>query len=454
MGTRRSAEIREIFSGSIVRVLGLPITVAVGLANTALIIANTGQAVFGLVSTISTLSLLMPFADLGLGAVITTACARAQLDEKSRAEAIATLRTASWVLLLVMSVGVLVTVGAAMGGWLDILFATALSPGERWIVTASIASFFLGVPLSLATRVLIGLGRNGSATALSMTGGVFAFGVSITLAFIHADPLWYAASGPAGPTLATALAVPFALRALRSENITPFGAEGRRTLYRVAPDLRRKAALLAGSGWMVVVMVGLPLGLQTGRLFIAHTQSAEELSSFALAAQLYTLAWGVMVAAGNALWTQFARKREDTAATFTSWRLMVLLFGGLAIIGGTALTFLGPPLASWVSGGRIQIDTAQMAAFSVLILMQALHLPAGVMLTMPHELRWQAGCTTVLAIVSLSGSFLLAPLMGGIGVSLSAAAGVLVGQLIPDLMWMRRHLARREKIFPVLDAVG
>ena len=48
----------------------------VGLLNTAVIVRQTGEAVFGLVSLVTTLSLLLPFADLGIGAVVISACSR------------------------------------------------------------------------------------------------------------------------------------------------------------------------------------------------------------------------------------------------------------------------------------------------------------------------------------------------------------------------------------------
>ena len=47
-----------------------------GLANTAIIVRETGAAVFGLVALVATITLLFPFADLGIGATAMTAGAQ------------------------------------------------------------------------------------------------------------------------------------------------------------------------------------------------------------------------------------------------------------------------------------------------------------------------------------------------------------------------------------------
>jgi len=53
-----------------------PLVALVGPVNTAVIVRQTGEAVFGLVSLVTTLTLLLAFADLGIGAVVTSACSR------------------------------------------------------------------------------------------------------------------------------------------------------------------------------------------------------------------------------------------------------------------------------------------------------------------------------------------------------------------------------------------
>ncbi len=60
-------ERRVLIRGTLYRIVGTPVVAILGLANTALIAHETGSAVFGLVSLVATITLLVPFADLGIG---------------------------------------------------------------------------------------------------------------------------------------------------------------------------------------------------------------------------------------------------------------------------------------------------------------------------------------------------------------------------------------------------
>src|SRR5690349_3253912 len=67
-GRLTASERRALIRAPIYRVLGTPVVAALGLANTAIVARQTGAEVFGLVSLIATITLLLPFADLGIGA--------------------------------------------------------------------------------------------------------------------------------------------------------------------------------------------------------------------------------------------------------------------------------------------------------------------------------------------------------------------------------------------------
>ncbi|NEM04379.1 hypothetical protein G3W01_24050, partial [Escherichia coli] len=69
-------ERRSIALGSGFRIVGTPLIGIFGVINSALVIHETGSAVFGIVSAISAIALLFPFSDLGIGATVTTASAQ------------------------------------------------------------------------------------------------------------------------------------------------------------------------------------------------------------------------------------------------------------------------------------------------------------------------------------------------------------------------------------------
>jgi hypothetical protein len=74
---------------------------------------------------------------------------------------------------------------------------------------------------------------------------------------------------------------------------------------------------------------------------------------------------------------------------------------------------------------------------------QCLHLPAGVMLTTPTEMRWQAFCIAAMGIVSVVLGIWLSRQWGGIGVVAATVAAVVLAQLIPDALWVTRLLRQR-----------
>lgn len=74
-GRLAPAERRALIFGPLYRILGTPVVALLGLVNTAIIVRETGEAVFGLVSLVATVTLLFPFADLGIGATAINAAA-------------------------------------------------------------------------------------------------------------------------------------------------------------------------------------------------------------------------------------------------------------------------------------------------------------------------------------------------------------------------------------------
>jgi hypothetical protein len=81
--------------------------------------------------------------------------------------------------------------------------------------------------------------------------------------------------------------------------------------------------------------------------------------------------------------------------------------------------------------------------FGLLLIGQSAHLPASVLLTNPHEARWQAWWTMAMAVLSIVLAIVAATPFGAIGVVTAAAVAVLLAQVMPDLVWVPRLVRRR-----------
>lgn len=428
--------LRRVLSGGGIRVLGIPATAVLGLLNTSLIVTHTGSVTYGIVNTVATLGTLLPFADLGMGAVVTTAVGIAATDASHRPVAVATLRTVLRRLGLIALTGLVAVWVITLTGWWSTLFGRSFSTPDSLMIGLALSLFFLTLPAAVGARALIGLDKNHVVVALGITATGWALLSTGVLALADVRGMPYVLSGFVGTLVSHLILLAIAAATLRRHGM-PLAAV---TPPAGAPP---EHGLLAGSGWMLVVLVGLPLGLETGRLILAHRAGAIELSEFALAAQLYALTWSVISVSGQALWPVFARQRAAADASGHLWRQMVALFGAAALVGGGVLVAVGPWFSGVVSRGALHVDRPQMLAFALLLLVQALHLPGGVLLTRPEELRWQACCVVGMAAISVTISVSLAPTYAGVAVTGGAALGVLLAQLVPDILMVDRMLRRR-----------
>jgi O-antigen/teichoic acid export membrane protein len=436
-------ERRSIVLGTVFRIVGTPLVAVIALANTAIIVQHTGEAVFGLVSLVSTLSLLLPFADLGIGAVVTSACSKGGPIGQDGL-AVATVQRAARMLCLV-AVGLIGVAAVVMAtdSWGPLLGTTS-GPDDRFAVTVAVWLIALSIPAGLGLRILIGLDQNPLAVLLTMANAIFTLAITFVLMGADVAPIWYAVSGAGGVLVGNCIATVVALRR------SGIGA----LVFRPPAKQYRSSRLLAGSLWMFVASVGLPLGLQSHRLILSHVSTAAELSRYALMAQVYGLGWMVFSTAGMALWPVFVKRRTDIEASRSLWLKSTAMFFAVALVGGAVLIAAGPWATSLISNGELVASRQVAIAFAALLVVQCFHLPAGMMLTLPHEARWQSLCIVVMGTISVALGIWWGQLWGGAGVVAAAAVAVAAAQILPDLLWIPVLLRRRRTSSDTADTVS
>lgn len=433
-GRLAPAEQRSLLYGPIYRIIGTPVTAALGLANTAIVVRETGSAVFGLVSLVATIALLVPFADLGIGATVLSASAQLSGPHRNP-DAVDVIRRGYRVLFAVAGTIALVSLTVmATDGW-DTVVGFSSGPQDRWAITVAACTFALTVPAGLGVRILIGIGRNPLATLVLMSCPLFGLVITLLLYAVNADGIWYATSPLAGLLVGQLIGTALALR------LSGLG----RSVYARVPGSRPGPRLLAGSGWLFVVGVGLPAGLHTGRVILGHLGTPAELSDYALMAQLYAVCWSVLSTAALAYWPVFVKRRTATEETVRLWWGVTGAFAGMAGLAGVCMVLSGPWLARIVSGGELDVSVWLALAFAAVLLGQAIHLPTFVLLTRPVEARWQALWTLAMAVLSIGLGCVFAPVFGAVGVASAAAFGIFVAQVVPDLIWVPRLVRRRSR---------
>lgn len=427
-GGDRGSLWRQLAKSGGSRLLTVPVAAAAGLLTTGIQVRTAGAEVFGAISLIATLALLLPFADLGMGAAVTTAFARVDAD---RAEAEATWASALRRLSVVAAVGVLV-VGliSAMGFW-NALLGLRLNEGGQLVVGWALSCFFVSVPLGLGQRALTGVGLNHLAATIPAVASVVTLVYVWLVSTLAVNPLWMSVGAPLGLLTANASMTFVAWRVvLQPRGIRFVGTKGAGTY-------------LAGSAAMLVINVGVPVSLQSGRLLLSHLGSLAEVAQFSIMMQFYGIAWGLLTTSGLALWPIFVQARGTASGSLSTWRRMILLFASVSFVLAIGICGLGPGVANYLSDGKVVPTLGTAIAFSTMLLIQALHLPAGMMLTTPSELRWQAVCVSLMCLSTIGIASITAPYIGAISVPLGASIAVLTCQLIPDLVWAPKLIAKR-----------
>ncbi|MFQ1003615.1 lipopolysaccharide biosynthesis protein [Modestobacter sp. SSW1-42] len=421
-----------VLRGGGARLLVLPVSAVLGIVVTRLLIDDYGPAAYAQYGLLVGLGALLPFADLGMAAAVMNAVsssAHPASDDAVRR----TLVTALRVLVASALVLALLTVAVSVLGLWPALLGDGLLPGPGPAVVAGcLLLIALGIPVGIGQRVLVGLGRN--HVAIAVQGLLTPVVLLVLLALV-----WTGL--PAGGVFPV---VPYAVTLVLALICTWLAARSTAPVFgqalRAAPRLRtERGGPVLGVAWpMLVVMVAVPLAMQSDRLLLSHLRGDADLAQYNLAAQMFVPVWSVVNAAGLALWPVFARARADRSSASPFPMAAAFAGAGVVLAGGVAL--LSPWLAEVASGGRISLDAPLVVAFAALMVVQAAKYPLGMYLTDAAGLRFQAGMVVLMAAANLGLSWVLTERWGAPGPVVGSLLSVVVFELTANAWYVRRRL--------------
>ncbi len=426
---------RKIASAAVAKVAVMAFAGLIGMFTSRLIITHFGVAAFGQYGLLTTLPSLLPFADLGIAAVVINAIAESRHPQQDEAIT-ATITTAFRILLgsglAIVAVAGVITLAQA---WPVLLGRGGLLPGAELIPFVCMAIFGLALPLSVGPRVLVGLGRN--ATQIATTAIAAPFNIVVVAALAATAPMagnYVAVIAFVSSALVSAVSLWLAGRILRPQ----IGMAARRIPFpRRYPGV--KAAHLA---WpMLAQMLALPIAMQTDRLLLSHLTQGDELAQYNLASQLFNVIIQTIAAAGVTLWPIFARAR--TRQELVSPTRPTLVFLSLGLLGGLAMALVSPWLVAFVGGGKIGLSQPLLWGYVVFAALQAAKYPAGMYMTDHRGLRFQVLPIVIMVPMNLGLSWWLIGIVGAGGPIIGSAISVLICQVVPNLHYVSRDLARR-----------
>lgn len=427
----------SVVRGGVARLVTLPVTAIAAFASAAVTVREVGVSAYGYVTLVAMLGALIPFADLGLGAAIQSATAVAK--DRSSDPQMERVLISSFRLLVASGVVVAVSAFVVAGtvGWSGPLGVPKGAPFDTDLVVPIVLSFFaVGLPLGVGLRILIGLERNDVAVGIAALTPVVTLGLVLLFSRFGASIEAYTVAQPAA-TLATAVASLVAAARLS-------GVRMLQVIRRAAlPHVYRGARVAGAAAPMFVIMVALPIALQSDRLILSHRSGAVELTQYALAVQVYASVWSVLYSAGISLWPLFARRGAQGDDLRRPWLNAIRGFFVSGALAGALLLVVLPLIVSVVGGGTVKAPMILAASFAALLIVQTAHLPSAMLLTKPTHLRFQALCVLIMLVINVCLSWVLARPIGAAGPVIGSVAAIAVAQLVPGLWMARRVVASR-----------
>lgn len=444
--SRRGGIWGQLASVAGMKVLVMGVSGLIGIFTSRIIISAFGVAAYAQYGLLGTLPTLVPFADLGMVAVVLNAIGAAD-DPATDVNVRRTLTTAFRILLrsaaVILAVSLILTL---LGAWPTVLGRGGLLPGAEWVPLICVAIFAVGLPMSVGSRILIGLGRTTTQVAATgITGPFMITGVFLMATFLPVSGNYLAVLTYMAAALVSLLCLILAARALPGQ-VT--GAIREITDRKRYPSV--KASHLAGP--MLLQMMVLPIAMQSDRLLLSHLTRGHELAQYNLGSQLFNIVVQTISATGVALWPMFARARSKSQ--IVSPIRTTGIFGLLGFAAGLALAIISPWLVGFVTDGAFSLDLWLVGGFVAFVTFEAAKYPVGMYMTDAKGLRFQVIPILILVPLNVAISWVLTLVVGAGGPIIGSAIAVLCCQVIPYIWYVRRDLARRRAERDEAEATG
>jgi hypothetical protein len=411
----------------VVRAASFPVTAICVLLSTALTIRYAGVPAYGAIAVVATLSQLLPYADLGIGAGVMTAISTTQAGSVQRLGAVAS--ALRWLLIPTTVLIVTGILGATVFSWSELLgIASANVPWLDWATAGALVLFAIGIPLGIGQRVLVGLSMNPLAVGLNVAVPLITLASTWIVVSTGAPVAALAVAPASGVVLSAALSAVVGLKLIRFK-----------FSYLTEYQQYHQTGLIAQGVSYLVLLIALALAFQFGRILLAQAGDLNAVAEYSLMMQLYLPIWSFFSVGGVALWPIFARNRMDRpTAQFALVSKVALLFGFAAVFASLGIVFFGNWVGGILSDGMILISMPVLLTCSLFLTAQAVQFVFGMALTTREDLRFQAWCAVPMAVFVV---ILIATTVGSLGPVapfLWSAVGVLGFQVAPNILRVGR----------------
>lgn len=422
---RRAQLVKQLFSTGGLRFVGLPVS-AIGSVLTARItVEATGLDLYGQINMVAMLIQLLPIADLGAGASVTNAVSRMFDTDESRYAARVTYGSAlvllSWTTVALVCVVFVFTGTGVLQGVLGIDTNGYRLTGLP--ISLVLVIYFVAIPFGLGNGLLIGMGRSGTVAAAGITTPTIILGFTAIASALQFSPFYFALGPALGILGANVLMTYLGLRQLR------WSAS---EVFQVGHHVTRSIVLgILQTAWpMLLTSLTFAVIMHSHRIFLSHYATAAELSTYALAFQIFLPLWSVVRMASTVLWPEFSRDPHNRRL----WVMgnCLLTFAGITAAAG--LIFAGPWLLRLMAGESREASSL-FIALGILLIALSLNATQAVQLTRGVGLRLRAATAVLTAVVFLTVAPFATESGGSVGLVYATVVCYLVFQVAPGLVF-------------------
>jgi O-antigen/teichoic acid export membrane protein len=423
---------RAVLHGSAWALLSRAAGAANLLLSVPVVLNAIGAAPFGVWATIVSLAVLGSSLDFGLGNGAMNLIASARGREAN--EEIRTILVAAAKPMVVAGLVIGGAVGAAglLFPWAAFPQLAQIPPDELRASAVVLAfAIALAIPLSLATKALIGLGEAHLAFKWQAVGQILTLALTAGLASSGAGLVGLVSAALLGP-LAGSLSQATTL-VLR----LPGGPT--KPVQDLRPKIYRSGALFFGIQLCAMLAFGLDL------LIITMLATPEQTASYATVQRVFQLVPMSLAMLWTPLWPAYRHAIEARDSLWTQRTLRKSVFG--AIIFAICLSLLLSSLIGLAQHHAalpaVRVTPTLLGGFIVWVTLEALGTALATYLNAQEALRVQLVLGMLFAAASMMAKILAASTIGPDSIPWVTAACYVTMVLVPLLIWWPRYIWSR-----------
>jgi O-antigen/teichoic acid export membrane protein len=426
---------RGAVAGVVARVVSL-LTMVVSIP---LVLAELGSQHFGIWATLASFTVLLNFADLGIGNGLVNMLVRADREGDHRRAAEHVTSALALVTIAAVLLGILFASVYGVVDWAAFYNTGASGDAE---VAASATAVFAGcflvlLPLGLFQRIHLGYQEATMTYAWVAAGSVLGLMGVLAASLADASLPWFVAATTGGPVVAGLL-----------NGIVLLGRS--RPWLRPRPSMITMDSLrhLASTGGaFFVIQSSSAIAYYSGPIIVAQVKGAAAVEDYAVPMRLFaflpvllsiamTAAWPALRSAvleGDIGWARRMLKR----ATWLGLSLLALPTLGLVLFGDVALRL-------WTDD-EVGASTLVLVSFGAWSLLSAIVWPLWTIMVATEALRVQATMSLLMAVASVALAVELTQSIGIAGVVIGVTLAQLVFFVLPSSLYTSRLLRRLER---------